>query len=207
MTIVFRASSVGHPCIRKLWYPTMGHIPEPLSRETLRIFAVGTAMEAVALGWLREDGWTVEHNEGSQEADQEMVLDLGHGVEIRGHHDAIVSQPGESEKILLDVKTMNSRAWGYWTKEGTRKGHEGYVIQTSIYATGLGLERCAIMGVNKDNSKYDIDIFDRDEDLLERTYARVLAVAGSPFRPDVDDIPAWCCRYCGYGKEGICEGF
>ena len=79
MTIVFRASSVGHPCIRKLWYPTMGHIPEPLSRETLRIFAVGTALEAVVLGWLQEDGWTVEHNEGSQEAAQQP----GEGLQLQ----------------------------------------------------------------------------------------------------------------------------
>ena len=28
-----------------------------------------------------------------------------------------------------------------------------------------------------------------------------------PFAPEVDpEIPSWCCRYCGYGKEGICDG-
>lgn len=207
LTIVFRASSIGHPCARKLWYPTMGHIPEPMSRETLRIFAVGTALEAVALSWLEEDGWSVEANAGSQQAEQEIVIPLGQGIEIRGHHDAIVVPPGEERRILLDVKTMNTRAWGYWVKEGTRKGHPGYVIQTSAYARGLGLSQCAIMGVNKDNSKYSIDTYDRDDALLEEAIERCLSVAGSPFVPEVDpEIPSWCCRYCGYGREGICDG-
>ena len=47
--------------------------------ETLRIFEVGTILEKVVVGWLREDGWEVYHNEGSQEAEWEITVEVKGG--------------------------------------------------------------------------------------------------------------------------------
>jgi hypothetical protein len=54
---VVRASKIGHPCIRNIWYSSVGGIEEDFTKETLRIFEVGTILEKVVVGWLREDGW------------------------------------------------------------------------------------------------------------------------------------------------------
>ena len=63
-----RASRVGFPCDRNLFYSVNGY-DETVSARSQRIFDVGTALEAVAVDWLREEGWDVFYNPGSQEAD------------------------------------------------------------------------------------------------------------------------------------------
>ena len=68
---VIRASKIGHPCIRNIWYSSVGGIEEPFSKETLRIFEVGTILEKVVVGWLREDGWEVYTQGRFQEAEWE----------------------------------------------------------------------------------------------------------------------------------------
>jgi hypothetical protein len=48
---------------------------EPVfDQRALRIFRMGDLVESLAVEWLREDGWIVLHNAGSQEAEQEVGI-------------------------------------------------------------------------------------------------------------------------------------
>lgn len=201
-----RASRVGFPCDRNLFYSVNGY-DETVSARSHRIFAVGTALEAVAVDWLREEGWDVLHNPGSQKAELELEIPVA-GGRLSGHPDCIISRPSMG-RILIDVKTMNERAFTRWKREGTEKNKPQYVDQVHVYANAamaakFSIERLGIVGINKNNSDMHIDIFDysleRMAAIVERT-ERIFALS-SPPEPG-DRMEGWCCGYCGYAH--VCE--
>lgn len=204
MTVVFRASSIGHLCPRKLWYEAVKGLEPDFDTRTLRIFRMGDAVERLAVEWLREDGWLVEYNEGSQEAEMEVVIPIAEGVEIRGHHDAIVENA--TGRFMVDIKSMNDRAYTEWRKKGTLAKYPQYLDQVHVYGKGFGMESLAICGVNKNNSEYAIESFAFDPARWDALVAKALSIAGSLEEPPVPDgLPRWCCSYCSYNGSP-CRG-
>ena len=159
------------------------------------------------MDWLREEGWDVFYNPGSQEADVELHIPVA-GGQLSGHPDCIISRPG-SGRILIDIKTMNDRSFTRWRREGTEKDKPQYVDQVHVYANaamdaGLSIDRLGIVGINKNNSEMHIDIFDysleRMAAIVERT--ECIFALSSPPEPG-DRMEGWCCGYCGYAH--VCE--
>jgi len=218
---VIRASKIGFPCIRNIWLSTMG-LDEVFDKKTLRIFDLGNLVEQVAVKWLREDGWGVYWNEGSQDAEWELNVPLQGGV-LRGHPDCIIEK--DRQRILADIKSMNSRAYKHWLDGGTINNKLSYFIQVNVYAyainrlpaNGPRVDKVAIVGVNKDTSDYTIEVLDIDEDLIKETLNKAQFILNAPSMPPKvgwafnhlgvsNEVPSWCCSYCGYKKLGICDG-
>ena len=201
MTKILRASKAGFPCDRNLWYSVHGYAG--MTEESAqRIFDVGTYLEPMVVEWLRSDGWEVEYNPGSQQAECEISLKLD-GGEIHGHPDCIISH-GELRNVLVDIKTMNDRAFALWKREGTEKSKPQYVDQVHVYAQGLiesgrNIEMLGIVGLNKNNSDLHIDLFKYDSarivEILERS-ERVMKAMEVPTENSPRE--AWCCNYCEY---------
>lgn len=204
MTIVFRASSIGHLCPRKLWFEAVQGIEPVFDKKALRIFRMGDMVETLAVEWLRDEGWLVEHNCGSQEAECEVVIPIAEGVEIRGHHDAVIEN--DSGRFVVDIKSMNDRAFTEWRKKGTLVKYPQYLDQVHVYGKGLGITQLAICGVNKNNSDYMVESFDFDPQRWDLIVAKALAIASSLEEPAIPrELPAWCCSYCSY--HGVtCRG-
>lgn len=201
MNKILRASKAGFPCERNLWYSVHGYAGTS-NESAQRIFDVGTYLEPMVVKWLRSDGWEVEYNPGSQEAEYEISLKLD-GGEIHGHPDCIISH-GELRNVLVDIKTMNDRAFTLWKREGTEKSKPQYVDQVHIYAQGLieggrNIEMLGIVGLNKNNSDLHIDLFKYDPariaEILERS-ERVMNAKEVPTENSPRE--AWCCNYCEY---------
>ena len=131
---VLHASKIGFPCGRNLWYAANDYEGQT-SERSQRIFDVGNYLEPMVVKWLREDGWEVEYNPGSQKAAFEVVVPV-EGGEIRGHPDAFISK-GDKQNILIDIKTMNDRAFKLWKSEGTAKKYPQYIDQLYTYAIGV----------------------------------------------------------------------
>ena len=206
MEKVLRASKIGFPCARNLYYSANG-VEGITSPKSQRIFDVGTYLEPMVVEWLRADGWTVEYNPGSQEAELEVTVPLEGGI-IAGHPDCFISK-GDITDCLADIKTMNDRAFTQWKREGTEASKPQYVDQLHSYAMGCiragrKIERLAVVGVNKNNSDWHIDVFDFDfyraADIQDRASA-VFCMS----EPPTDDSPreAWCCNYCEFAH--LCE--
>jgi CRISPR/Cas system-associated exonuclease Cas4 (RecB family) len=203
-TKVLRASSIGFPCDRHLWYFAEEYekYEDPKSE---RIFAVGTALEPVAIKWLEEDGWEVSYNPGSQKAAIEQTIPVK-GGEIRGHLDAIISRP-EVGCILIDVKTMNDRAFANWKRQGTEGKSPQYLDQIHVYADAAitaklaPIDRLGIVAVNKNNSDMQIEILDysisieRMMEIRERA-ERIFSLTEAP-EPG-PRYQGWSCNYCAY---------
>lgn len=206
MDKVLRASKAGFPCSRNLWY-SVNKFPEAVSPKSQRIFDVGTALEPVIVEWLRADGWNVEYNPGSQNAEIEVTVPVIGGM-LAGHPDCIISK-GEIQNALVDIKTMNDRAFTYWKKSGSLKTKPQYVTQLHIYAMGLmkqgrKIERLGIVGVNKNNSEMHIDFFDFDEGTCNDILNNAELILNAKEIPEYDcPTEKWACNYCEF--HDICR--
>ena len=207
MKKVLRASKAGFPCDRSLWYSVNVEPDGELDERTQRIFDVGTCLEPLVVEWLRQEGWEVEYNAGSQNAPLEVSIELDKG-RISGHPDCFLSL-GKLKNVLADIKTMNDRAFTQWRREGTLKSKPQYADQLHIYALGCQeqgreVNELAIVGVNKNNSDLHIDFFSYDEarmtSILERS-ERVLSALEAPSADSPRE--SWCCGYCEY--RGMCD--
>lgn len=202
MTKILRASIIGFPCDRHLWYAAEGHEPIRDIR-SLRIFDVGTTLEPIIVRWLREEGWEIVcYNEGSQNAEIEHVIKVA-GGEIRGHFDAIIFRP-DTGNVLVDIKTMNDRAFIHWKRVGTEEKSPQYLDQLHVYgdaaiSAGLVLDRLGIVAVNKNNSEMKIELINYSiERMMEiRTRAEWIFTLKEAPEPG-SRMAKWACPYCSY---------
>ena len=157
--------------------------------------------------WLKQDGWEVEYNPGSQQAELELVIPLENGS-LAGHPDCFISK-GDIQNALIDIKTMNDRAFNMWKRDGTLKSKPQYVEQLHVYAMGCirngrNIKTLGIAAVNKNNSEWHIDFFDFDyskaADIQDK--ANLIFSLNEP-PTDNSPIESWCCSYCEYSH--LCE--
>lgn len=207
---IIRASSIGHPCIRKIWYEMNGDKPL-FGRKTLRIFDIGNALEEVVVNDLKSDNWEVIYNKGSQESDLETNVYIGNDAVISGHPDICMKRSSSTElsgNFLADIKTMRATAFSGWKASGTIAKYPQYADQLTAYWAGLKetpvlgweFESMAVVGLNKDTSDIHIDVLEFDSDRLVRMIdkARYIALQDSP--PDPGEVPKWTCSYCGFNS-------
>lgn len=204
--MILRASKAGFPCARNIWYSARGYAGI-VSEHSLRIFDIGTYLEPMVVKWLREDGWEVDYNPGSQSAELKYELPVK-GGKLSGHPDCFISRPG-FENVLIDIKTMNERAFTIWKREGTLKKYPQYADQLHIYAqgaiwSGRKVEKLGIVAVNKNNSAMHMDFFDFDEKRFAQIRERAEKIFATPEAP-CEGCPSekWCCGYCEYAA--LCE--
>ena len=210
MNKTLRASKAGFPCARNLWYSVNG-VQGVIEPRTQKIFDVGTCLEPLVVEWLREAGWEVEYNPGSQNAELAFELPV-RGGKIRGHPDCFISRPdNEYGHVLADIKTMNENSFIRWKREGTLKNKPQYVDQLHVYAmgaiwAGYKVDKLAIVGLNKNNSAMHIDFFDFDEKRFADIRKRATQIFTAEKEPE-ENCPAecWCCNYCEYSH--ICDIF
>ena len=130
-----RASNIGVPCDRKLWYNLQPDIePEPLEPHVFMKFLTGDVIEAAVLELAKIAGHTVER-------EQDTVEVAG----IRGHIDAII------DGVLIDVKSASPYAFeNKFVKRGLLKDDPfGYLHQLALYKKATGVERQGLLVVHK----------------------------------------------------------
>lgn len=59
---LLRASRIGHPCDRNLFYFVSGAEEIINAKSSRIIFDIGKTLEPVIISWLRSDGWNVKRN-------------------------------------------------------------------------------------------------------------------------------------------------
>jgi CRISPR/Cas system-associated exonuclease Cas4 (RecB family) len=189
-----------------LWYSANSY-EQYRDPKSLRVFAVGTALEPVAIEWLKDVGWEVFYNPGSQNASMEHVIPVK-GGEIHGHLDAIISKPNIGH-ILIDIKTMNDRSYTNWRRQGTEEKSPQYLDQIHVYAdaaitAGLSVDQLGIVGINKNNSDMHIEIMDYSIERMMEIRARAERIFAAPSAPEPGGrLANWACNYCGY--RNVCD--
>ena len=202
---ILRASKVGFPCMRNLWYSAHGYKGN-FNNNNRWILETGKCLEPMIVYRLMCEDWDVEYNEGSQEAPIEYKIPVLDG-ELAGHPDCFMKK--HKQLILADIKTMNARSFTKWKREGSLKTKPGYVDQLHIYAAGAlaegrNLDKLAIVGFNKNDSDMHIDIFDFDPERFENIKQRAEKIFASAEPPTEGcHTEAWSCQYCEFFEK--CE--
>ena len=206
---VLRASRIGHPCDRNLWYSVNG-ATEETNEKSKRIFELGKILEPVIINWLRNDGWKVRRNP-IDESNEGISLSISvNGGTISAHPDCLISNE-DSGVILADIKTMNDRAFRSLKREGTIKAFPNYADQLTIYAqamknSGFNVDKLAIVALNKNDCEGHIDFFDFEPERFNALKQRAENIFATQDAPDKGErFQDWCCSYCGFNP--ICELF
>lgn len=169
-----RASSIGRDCDTELFLSAAGKESQ-FDKKSLRIFEIGRIMEPVIVKWMREDGWEVKHNDKDEIG---MIMAVGPGI-VTGHYDVIARHPEitKNEWALLDIKTMNSRRFNAWNKNGVQASDPAYYAQLLFYGYAWKYKKLGIVGAEKSTGDYEVEIFDFDyakfKELRDRA-ARIL---------------------------------
>ena len=146
-------SRLGHPCQRALQFEyAQAPKDEGSGHEgrTLRIFAIGHALEELAAAWLRAAGFDLYTRKGNRPDGGQFGFSVA-GGRIRGHVDGILADgptlPGLGYPALWECKTMNVRSW----KETAQKG---VVLSKPVYAAQLAVYQAYMEGSVADISAH-----------------------------------------------------
>jgi len=152
-----RASNLGTPCERKLWYhinsPTE---PEPLLASTLNKFVFGDLTESYLLGLCKAAGHDV--------AGLQDTVDV---CGIRGSRDCVI------DGMLFDVKSASSNSFKKFAEGRLREDDTfGYLSQLSTYLKGSQSDplvtyktKAGFLAFDKQFGHIAVDIYDFTDEL------------------------------------------
>ena len=192
-------SSIGDHCARRIWYRYRAVKDEKFSGRLLRLFNRGHMEEARIVSMLEAAGISVTHNDINN---LKFRADL-----ISGVADGIAENvPGYSGKVLLEFKTMSKASFEKWKKEGTLLYSKDYFVQVQFYLAAFRLNKCLFIAVCKDNDDFEIEVIERQDEIVEQYYERAERIAGVKEPPPrINDSPLWWqCKMCSF--HGICHG-
>ena len=120
---------------------------------------------------------------------------------ISGRADAILGDG--KEFYVLDIKSMNSRAFSY-----LKEAKEDNVLQVRLYMYYFKIDKGILLYMNKDNLKLKEFIVDSDTKQVEKLLGELGALRkqiDNNVLPDrlSDYKKNWRCKYCKYSK--ICS--
>ncbi len=214
-------SSLGH-CARQLAYRHHGVTGVPISWRGMSIFEDGDMHHDMVRYWLEEtlnpkiisdplapEGKKVLFQSCYALESQEESVDL---VGIPGHidgilrHDDVRCKAKDHPTYLLEVKSMNDRAFKELVKE--QELSLEYRCQVSGYLAALGLKTAIIAAKNKNDSNLEFFTYDVEEDLVEQrldVFQRVMESEEPEsiereFTPSKSGRLPWQCGYCPFAQ-------
>jgi hypothetical protein len=174
-------SRLGHPCARALQFEC-AHAPKDegsdFSGRTLRIFAIGHALEDLAAGWLRAAGFDLYTRKGNRPDGGQFGFSVA-GGRIRGHVDGILAGgpalPGLGYPCLWECKTMNARSWKETAQKGVVLAKPVYAAQLAVYqaymegsVAGISAHPALFTAINKDTAELHHELVPFDGALAQR---------------------------------------
>lgn len=141
----------------------------------LRVFAVGHALEDLAICWLRLAGFELYTRKQNGEPFGFSVA----GGRIQGHVDGILNAGPEALGLaypaLWETKTMSDKTWRETVKHGVARAKPIYAAQMAIYQAymegsipGISENRAVFTAINKDSEEIYFERLPFDGGLAQR---------------------------------------
>lgn len=187
-----RAKGVFHPsqllgaCPRQMTYELSGTAPtdkisRPIGAELQRTFDVGT--------WYHVYMQNILYSIGLLE--QAEVPVVNREKYLNGKADGVFKEEVFGEKVVLEIKTMNS--WNF--SKAVFRPFKKHEFQASLYARELGAKKVLYLYINKDTSEIREFLMPINEEELAKADKVMLSVIGH-----VKDktLPPKCCadKFC-----------
>ncbi len=212
-------SRLGHPCERALQFEFAGAPKDEtadFSGRTLRIFAIGHALEDLAVAWLRAAGFDLYTRKGNRPDGGQFGFSVARG-RIRGHVDGIIAAGPDGFSLacpaLWECKTMNAKNWRACVKDGVVRSKPVYAAQIALYQAymdasipGLASNPALFTAINKDTAELHHELVPFDADLAQRMSdrgARILQAtdAGELLPRIATRADFFECRMCSWAKR------
>ena len=209
-------SRLGHACERALQFEftaTPKDEGADFGGQTLRIFAIGHALEDLAIRWLR----AAKLDLYTRKADGGQFGFAVAGGRIRGHVDGIIAAApaalGLRVPALWECKTMNARNWRACVKHGVTKAKPVYAAQIALYQAymepivpGISQAPALFTAVNKDTAELHHELVPFDAALAQRMSdrgVRILQAADAgELLPRVATTREFVdCRFCAWAER------
>ena len=212
-------SRVGHACERALQFEFAGAPKDDgadFSGQTLRIFAIGHALEDLAIQWLRAAGIDLYTRKGNDPDGEQFGFSVA-GGRIRGHVDGIIAAGPEALKLdvpaLWECKTMNAKNWRACVKDGVVVAKPIYAAQIALYqaymdssVSGLGINPALFTAINKDTAELHHELVPFNAELAQRMSDRAVRIlratdAGELLPRSARERDHFECRMCAYANR------
>ena len=212
-------SRVGHACERALQFEFAGAPKDEgadFPGRTLRIFAIGHALEDLAIRWLRAAGIDLYTRKGNDPDGQQFGFSVA-GGRIRGHVDGIVAAAPDTLTLgvpaLWECKTMNAKNWRETVKSGVAVAKPIYAAQIALYQAymdagvpGLASNPALFTAINKDTAELHHELVPFNAELAQRMSDRAVRVlratdAGELLPRLARDRDHFECRMCAWANR------
>lgn len=200
------ASALGSLCDRSLWYGLRwASPPEKLTGRKLRIFERGNIEEQRVIDDLRRAGLDVLDRD--PDTNKQWVIKMANGW-LRGKTDGKASGFKEAPKAdhVIEIKSLKAADWRGIVKHGLLKHKPEHWHQLHAGMIGLGVDRGAYIGVNKDTEELWIErvhLNVEEGNIQEARVIRIVADQDGPARA-ADKPESFVCRFCNH--KALCHG-
>lgn len=212
-------SRLGHACERALQFEftaTPKDDGKDFSGQSLRIFAIGHALEDLAVAWLRQAGFDLYTRKGNRPNGGQFGFSVANG-RIRGHVDGILAAGPEGFGLavpaLWECKTMNAKNWRSCVKDGVTKSKPVYAAQIAVYQAymdaqvpGISANPALFTAINKDTAELYHELVPFDADLAQRMSDRGVRIlqatdAGELLPRVANTADFFECRFCSWADR------
>ena len=212
-------SRVGHACERALQFEFAGAPKDEgadFPGRTLRIFAIGHALEDLAIKWLRTAGLDLYTRRGNDPDGQQFGFSVA-GGRIRGHADGIIAGAPEALKLgvpaLWECKTMNAKNWRETVKSGVAVAKPISAAQIALYQAymdasipGVASNPALFTAINKDTAELHHELVPFNAELAQRMSDRAVRIlratdAGELLPRLARERDHFECRMCPYANR------
>lgn len=212
-------SRLGHDCERALQFEftaTPKDEGHDFSGQSLRIFAIGHALEDLAVTWLRLAGFDLYTRKGNRPDGGQFGFSVA-GGRIRGHVDGIIAAGPEGFGLavpaLWECKTMNAKNWRACVKDGVAKSKPVYAAQIAVYQAymeaqvpGISTNPAVFTVINKDTAELYHELVPFDPELAQRMSDRGVRIlqatdAGELLPRIATTRDFFECRFCPWAAR------
>jgi len=212
-------SRLGHACERALQFEftaTSKDDGADFGGQTLRIFAIGHALEDLAIRWLRAAGLDLYTRKGDRSDGEQFGFAIA-GGRVRGHVDGIIASApaalGLRVPALWECKTMNAKNWRACVKDGVAVSKPVYAAQIALYQAymeatvpGIAGSPALFTAINKDTAELHHELVPFDAGLAQRRSDRAVrilqATDAGELLPRVATTRDFLdCRFCAYAER------
>jgi hypothetical protein len=212
-------SRLGHACERALQFEFAGAPKDEgadFGGQTLRIFAIGHALEDLAIRWLLAAGLDLYTRKGNAPDGEQFGFSVA-GGRIRGHVDGIVAAApaalGLRTPALWECKTMNAKNWRACVKDGVVNSKPVYAAQIALYQAymeatvpGISSAPALFTAINKDTAELHHELVLFDAGLAQRMSDRGVRILRATDAGDL--LPRIAtnrdfheCRFCPWAER------
>ena len=207
------ASRLGVACDRALQYEFL-HTPVDAGREfpgkILRIFEAGHVFEELAIGWLRDAGFTLltEKDDGGQLGFSAV------GGRLKGHIDGVIIDGPDTINLtypaLWEAKSLSNQSWKDTVKRQVTVSKPVYASQMAIYQAymepyipTISQHPAIFTAINKDTAELYFEAVPFNGELAQRSSDRgvrvIQACDAHELLPRISRDPTYFeCKFCAW---------